>query len=116
MYFSRIFYLFVIVSMIVPIGWAGYCATFFKFFFSLIPTLGMFVSRKLITFMCLDLLLGVFSMSAFPFYLHLPQEGGLPGGQNRMAQATSWTRGIEWTTGQVDVLSGGPFGPAALAQ
>ena len=116
MYFSRIISLFVIVSIIVLIGWAGYCATFFKIFFSLISTLGMFVSMKDITFMCLDLLLGVFSMSAFPFYMHLLQEGGVPGGQNRMAQATSWTRGIEWTTGQVEIPSGGPFGPAALAQ
>ena len=76
----------------------------------------MFVHMKLITFMCLNNFLGVYSMCTLHIYMHLLKEWGVPGGQNRMAQATSWTRGTEWTTGQVDIPSGGPFGPAALAQ
>ena len=116
MYFSRIFYLFVIVAIFSPIGWSCDWALFFNFFFSLIPALCMFVCIKHITFMCPNLLLGVFSMFVYMFYMHLLKESAASLRQDRTAQATSWTRGTEWTTGPVEIPSGGPFGPEALAQ
>ena len=75
-------------------------SNFFQFFFSLISTLGMFVHMKLITFMCLNNFLGVFSMSAFPFYMHLLKEWG-----GCLAARTVWRRPL---LGPV-----GPSGPQA---